>query len=624
MQAPRLPSTFSNRTRALLVAGLVLLVMALGAAVLWKTGASQDEPTPALSSDALAMRKDPSPWVRTERDVSVLAADIAAGRVQLVGIAPQGVLVQTRDGARYSVRDTERAKVAELVLRSFQEETVPRFETVAIGPVAALGSPSGGMSGLEVASRVMGIVFPLTLLVVLVVMFRGGLGTGFKVVKGAALRFEDVVGAKEAKSAMGDLVAWLRDPKAFAELGSRPPKGVLMVGPPGTGKTRLAQALAGEAGVSFIAASGSDFTSKFFGMGPQKVRTLFATARKHAPCIVFLDELDGLGRRTSAGQGPAESESNRIINQMLVEMDGFGTEQGVLVIGATNLVDNLDEALLREGRFDRRVHVKLPDLKEREALFQMYVRPLKLGADVEFAQLARMSTGFSPAAIAYVANHAGLIAARARRSAVTMADFVEAIEVRHMGEANGSGGIASEAERRRVAVHEAGHAIASHVLGVGRLEKVTIAPRGAALGVTLVTQPDDKQLHLKSELENRLVMMLGGRCAELVTFEEASSGAAQDLEEASKLALTMVSRLGFGASGSLFSLAALAGSPSAAQETTRAVQEARELLAQAEARCLQLLQAHASALRAVTEALLEQETIAAQVVVDACARSRAG
>ncbi len=609
-----------SRLLAVVLALVVLLGVALGVA--WHTR-ERSQPRIELSADAVAMRKDPAPWVKTERDVSVLAADIAAGKVALAGIAPQGVLVQTRDGARYSVRDTERAKVAELVLRSFQDADVVRFETVALGAVSELGSPGAGMSGLEVASRVMGIVFPLTLIVVLVVMFRGGLGTGFKVVKGAQLRFEDVVGAKEAKSAMGDLVAWLRDPKAFAELGSRPPKGVLMVGPPGTGKTRLAQALAGEAGVSFIAASGSDFTSKFFGMGPQKVRTLFATARKHAPCIVFLDELDGLGRRTSAGQGPAESESNRIINQMLVEMDGFGTEQGVLVIGATNLVDNLDEALLREGRFDRRVHVKLPDMKEREALFRMYVRPLKLATDVEFTQLARMSTGFSPAAIAYVSNHAGLVAARARRTAVTMADFVEAIEVRHMGEVNGSGGIASESERRRVAVHEAGHAITSHVLNVGRLEKVTIAPRGAALGVTLVTQPDDKHLHLRSELENRLVMMLGGRCAELVAFEEASSGAAQDLEEASKLALTMVSRLGFGASGSLFSLSALAGSPSAAQETTRAVQEARELLTQAETRCLALLREHQLALRDVTEALLEHETIAAEVVVRACARGPA-
>ncbi len=570
-----------------------------------------DGPESGLAPDALSMRGAPAPWFAQERDISVLDAELRGGKVRTVGFAEDAILVTNDDGIRYFVADAGRGRIAELVLSSYRSDSAARFTTITLDGVRRPSATLGGTAGriLESATRGLAALLPFVLLVGAAVVYRrGGFGE-FRLAARPAIRFSDVIGAAEAKSAVADILAYLRDPAAFAALGARPPRGVLMVGPPGTGKTRLAQALAGEAAVNFICASGSDFSSKFFGMGPQRVKSLFKQARRHAPCIVFIDEIDGIGRRTTGGHGPAEAESNRIINQLLVEMDGFEPGAGVIVVGATNLAEMLDAAMLREGRFDRRVHVRLPDVADRADILRLHAAGVRCGHDVDFQQLARMTTGLTPAALAAIVNHAALLAARAGLQRAEMHHLVEAIEVSQMGEPNGSVRALTEAERERVAVHEAGHALIAQALGVGQLEKVTIVPRGGALGVTLVTEPQDKHLRLRSELEHRILMLLGGRSAEIMCFGEASSGAVQDLKEASRIALAMVGQYGLGPSGSLFSLDALENDLAAAHATEHAVNEARGLLASLEARCLATLAELRPALDAVALALQERETI---------------
>ncbi|MEA2698159.1 MAG: cell division protease FtsH, partial [Myxococcales bacterium] len=339
-------------------------------------------------------------------------------------------------------------------------------------------------------------------------------------------------------------------------------------------------------------------------------------------CIVFIDEIDGVGRRTTTENGGAsEAEGNRIINQILAEIDGFNSSSGVIVIGATNFPDAVDPALLREGRFDRKIQLKLPALVDREALFRLYAKKVKTVGELGYARLARLTTGLTPAAIAYVVNHAALISARNEQLDVPMANFIEAIEVCRMGEVNGSTSALTEAERERVAVHEAGHAIIAQVMNVGRVEKVTILSRGGALGVTLVTQTEDKQLHLKSELTNRIQMLLGGRAAELITYNDASSGAASDLKEASRLALSMVAMLGLSDEGTLFSLDALSAL-NLKPDATIAVAQAESILATQNEQCLATLRELHGALVELTEKLVEHETLDGEEVAQAISNAR--
>jgi cell division protease FtsH len=459
-----------------------------------------------------------------------------------------------------------------------------------------------------------GIFLPFFLLALVVYAMRDSIGGSARVVeKPAGIGFSDVIGAGEAKHALQDIVDYLKDPRRYRDIGARAPCGVLMLGGPGVGKTLLAKALAGECGARFIATNGSEFTSKFYGVGVQKVKKLFETARKNAPCILFIDEIDGIAKRTSSGAGPAESESNRIINQLLVEMDGFEANEGVIVVGATNLEDNLDEALLREGRFDRRVHVKLPDVRDRSAIFRLYTGKLRTEGTIDHEQLSRLTTGLSPATIAHIVNHAALVAARAGSRSVTMGHLMEAIETTRIGELNGAERALGERERRYIAVHEAGHALVSAVLGYGKVEKVTILPRGGALGVTLVTQEEDQTLVLRSDMEKHIQMLLGGRNAELAVFDEASSGASQDLQQASKLALDMVGRYGFGQDGALFSIGALPAQH-ASRQVAAAVRQANQLLEGLNLKCQQIMRAHRDALDAIAEELLAHETVSGERV----------
>jgi cell division protease FtsH len=598
--------------RYLLVGALLLTTVGV---VIASRRSSLASPPPALDPMLQQMRSEPDLWTATERDVSVLLLDMQESNVAGLALAPAGMFVSTRAGKRYFVGDSA-GKLAGLILASYERTPTAAF------PLAIVGDDIRKVNGWQMD---LGLLMTIGLLSALGIQgARVSRGNGFKFSKNeTVVTFDDVIGAAEAKSALMDIKSYLKDPKGFIALGARPPKGVLLSGPPGTGKTRLAKALAGECNVHFIPATGGDFTAMFVGLGAMRVKSLFRKARKNAPCIIFIDEMDGVGRRTNTDTGGAsEAEGNRIINQILTELDGFNSSSGVIVIGATNFPDAVDPALVREGRFDRKIQLTLPDLGDREALFRLFAKEVKTGGAPNYSQLARLTTGLTPAAIAYVVNHAALISARHGQPDVPMANFIEAIEVCRMGEVNGSASALTEGERERVAVHEAGHAIVAQVMNVGRVEKVTILSRGGALGVTLVTQSEDKQLHLKSELQNRIQMLLAGRAAELITFNDASSGAASDLKEASRLALSMVATLGLSDTGTLFSLDALTAL-NIKPDPTSAVAQAEAILTAQNERSLATLRELRGALVELTEKLVERETIDGEEVARAISNARA-
>jgi len=423
-----------------------------------------------------------------------------------------------------------------------------------------------------------------------------------------------VIGAGEAKAALADVQAWLTEPAQFSGMGVRAPCGILMTGGPGVGKTRLAQALAGECGANFIAITGSYFSAKYYGVGIQKVKHLFELARKNAPTVIFIDEADGLGKRTDTGSGPVEAESNRIINQLLAELDGFESNEGVVVVAATNHPDNLDEALRRPGRFDRTVQVRLPDLEDRAQILRFYAAKLKTKpGELDFNQLARLTTGLSPATLSMIVNQAGLVARKAGEREVAATHFLEAIKIARIGDINGAERALSDDERTRIAVHEAGHGLVAALLDTGVLEEVTILPRGGALGVALITKTQDKHLYRETEIRNEVKVLLGGRNAEILAFSEASSGAASDLQEASRISLDMVSKFGFNADGNLFSLAALPAQYAGLQMKS-AIGHANILLKDLNEACYSLLHENEPVLRAIAEQLLESETVPGETV----------
>jgi cell division protease FtsH len=351
--------------------------------------------------------------------------------------------------------------------------------------------------------------------------------------------FADVAGEEEAKQELTEVVDFLRNPAKYHQLGARLPRGVLLVGPPGTGKTLMARAVAGEAGVPFFSVSASEFVEMFVGVGASRVRDLFEKAKQSAPAIIFVDELDAVGRQRFAGLGGSNDEREQTLNQMLVEMDGFETNQEVIVMAATNRPDVLDPALLRPGRFDRQVVVGLPDKSGREAVLNIHTRGLPLASDVDKSALARSTTGFSGADLANLVNEAALTAARRNRKEITKADFDEALDKILLGTTRT--GLMNPKEREVVAYHEAGHALVAHFTpGSDPLRKVSIVPRGRALGVTVQMPEEDRHNYSRTFLLGRLAMLLGGRAAEMVVYDEVTTGAENDLKEASGLARRMV------------------------------------------------------------------------------------
>ena len=356
--------------------------------------------------------------------------------------------------------------------------------------------------------------------------------------------FEDVAGVEEAKEELQEVVEFLKEPEKFIALGARIPKGVLLVGAPGTGKTLMAKAVSGEAGVPFFSISGSEFVEMFVGVGASRVRDLFDQAKRHSPCIVFVDEIDAVGRHRGAGLGGSHDEREQTLNQILVEMDGFDTDTNVIVMAATNRPDILDPALMRPGRFDRRVVLDRPDLKGREGILQVHVRGKPLAADVDLTALAKQTPGFVGADIENLVNEAAILAARANKKAVGMIEFEEAVERVIAGPERRSRLISDE-EKEVIAYHEAGHALVQWKLdGCDPVHKVTIVSRGMTLGFTMALPEEDRYLQQKSKFEDQLAGLLGGRAAEELVFNDVTTGASNDLERATELARKMVTRYG--------------------------------------------------------------------------------
>ncbi len=432
--------------------------------------------------------------------------------------------------------------------------------------------------------------------------------------------FKDVAGVEEAKDEVEEIIAFLKDPKKFTRLGGRIPKGVLMMGPPGTGKTLLARAIAGEAGVPFFSISGSDFVEMFVGVGASRVRDLFEQGKKNAPCIIFIDEIDAVGRHRGAGLGGGHDEREQTLNQLLVEMDGFESNDGVIIIAATNRPDVLDPALLRPGRFDRRIVVPRPDVRGRMGILAVHTRKVPIqGVDLEV--LARATPGFSGADLEFLVNEAALIAARRDKDKVEMEDFEDAKDKVLMG-AERRSMIISDKEKRTTAVHEAGHALVARFVGeeADPVHKVTIIPRGRALGVTHQLPPEDRLSMTAVFATNQIAIMMGGRVAEEIVFGHKTTGAGNDIERATELARSMVTEWGmseeFGplnfSSGKqeVFLGRDFSSSSQLSEDTSRRIDaEIRRIVTEQHKRATEILTAHRKELEVVAEALLEHETI---------------
>ncbi|MDR2130488.1 MAG: ATP-dependent zinc metalloprotease FtsH [Odoribacteraceae bacterium] len=430
------------------------------------------------------------------------------------------------------------------------------------------------------------------------------------------ITFKDVAGLAEAKQEVEEIVSFLKSPGKYTKLGGKIPKGALLVGPPGTGKTLMAKAMAGEANVPFFSMSGSDFVEMFVGVGASRVRDLFKQAKEKAPCIVFIDEIDAIGR--ARGKNPnmgANDERENTLNQLLTEMDGFETNSGVIIIGATNRADILDSALLRAGRFDRQIYVDLPELKDREEIFKVHLRPLKLDPDVDCAFLAKQTPGFSGADIANVSNEAALIAARKEKEAVTKQDFLDAID-RIVGGLENRSKVIKMSEKKAIAYHEAGHATVSWLLEHAHpLLKVTIVPRGKALGAAWYL-PRERQITTKEQLLDEMCAVLGGRAAEELVFGQVSTGDQNDLEKATKQAYAMVSIFGMSDKVGMLSYYDSTGhndfsfTKPYSEKTAELIDaEVKELVTAAYARAKKILDEHQEQHRQVAELLIEREVI---------------
>ena len=435
--------------------------------------------------------------------------------------------------------------------------------------------------------------------------------------------FKDVAGVDEAKEELKEIIEYLREPQKFQKLGGRIPKGVLLVGPPGTGKTLLARAVAGEANVPFFSISGSDFVEMFVGVGASRVRDLFEQGKKNAPCIIFIDEIDAVGRHRGAGLGGGHDEREQTLNQLLVEMDGFESNDGVILVAATNRPDVLDPALLRPGRFDRRVVVGLPDVRGREEVLRVHVKKVPVSDDTNLNVLARGTPGFSGADLANMVNEAALNAARMNRKQVTMYDFELAKDKVLMG-AERKSMLLTDEEKQVTAYHEAGHALVSYLRDHSDpIHKVTIIPRGMALGVT-VYLPDDRHNYTREYLETRLATAYGGRVAEEIFLNQMSTGAGSDIETATDLARRMVCEYGMSRLGPLtfgkkeeqiFLGREIAQHRDFSEETARQIdQEVRRLIDEAYQSAHTILEANQDAMHRIAAALLERETIDAEEV----------
>ena len=449
----------------------------------------------------------------------------------------------------------------------------------------------------------------------------------------SAVTFADVAGAEEEKQELQELVDFLREPRKFIDLGARIPKGVLLVGPPGTGKTLLARAVAGEAGVKFLSISGSDFVELYVGVGASRVRDLFDQAKKECPAIVFIDEIDAVGRQRGAGLGGGHDEREQTLNQLLVEMDGFAANEGVIVLAATNRQDILDPALLRPGRFDRQVYVGRPDMKGREEILRVHTRKKPLAEDVDLKEIARETTGFTGADLENLMNEAALLAARRDQPYITLADIQESV-IKVIAGPEKKSRVKLEEDRRITAYHEAGHAVVSHALPTqDPVQQITIVPRGDAAGMTINRPEEDRDHVSRQRLVETLSTLLGGRCAEETALGFICTGAVSDLQRATSIARDMVTKYGMSeklghatfttGSDEVFIGRSMAQAKPYSEQTAALIDsEVKALLDGAYAKCKEILQRDRDKLETVARFLLEHETMDAaqfKLIYDECA-----
>ena len=485
--------------------------------------------------------------VSTPLEFSEFMQKVSAGEVtSLTVTGDEEISGELSDGTQFVSRGPIKQ---EYYLQRIEQHIVPNY---------VKGKDDGGGSAAMVTWAL--LIFLVLFLFLFMRQLQSGGGKAMQFGKsrarlmsdtGKRVTFEDVAGVEEAKAELEEIIDFLKSPKKVTRLGGRIPKGVLLMGPPGTGKTLLARAIAGEAGVPFFSISGSDFVEMFVGVGASRVRDLFEQGKKNAPCIIFIDEIDAVGRQRGAGLGGGHDEREQTLNQLLVEMDGFESNEGVILIAATNRPDVLDPALLRAGRFDRRVVVPSPDVKGREQILQVHARKLPLANDAELMTIAQGTPGFTGADLEAVLNEAALRAARTDKDAIAMEDLQEARDKIMMGSERRSLVISKE-ELRTTAFHEAGHAIVASVLpGADPLHRVTVVPRGRALGLTQQLPTEDRHTHDKVSLETNIAILMGGRAAEEIALGQMTTGAGNDIERATELARKMVCEWGMSDIGPL-------------------------------------------------------------------------
>ncbi len=558
-------------------------------------------------------------------DYTKFNSDVTSGKLKEVHINGREIVATTKGNGNYVT-----------YIPYLDEKLV---DNLVLNDIAVYGSPD------EKPSLLVSILiswFPIILLLgfwffVMRQMQGGGKGGPMSVGKSKAkmltpdqvkTKFTDVAGSEEAKQEVTEVVDFLRDPGKYQKLGGRIPKGILMVGPPGTGKTLLAKAIAGEANVPFFSISGSDFVEMFVGVGASRVRDLFEQARKHSPCIIFIDEIDAVGRKRGAGSMGGHDEREQTLNQMLVEMDGFEANSGIIIIAATNRVDILDPALLRPGRFDRQVQIGLPDMKGREQILAVHVRKVPLGTDVNLSVLARGTPGYSGAELANLVNEAALFAARRNKRVVTMDEFEEAKDKINMGTERRSLTMTQE-QLISTAYHEAGHAIVGYLMpDHDPIHKVTIIPRGRALGVTFFLPEGDRVSESREKLEGDIATLYGGRLAEELIYgvDKVSTGASNDIKVATQYARAMVTQWGFSDRlGPLFyemdDNASYGRPKDISDETARIIdEEVKKIIDRNFERARKILTDNMDVLHAMKDALMKYETIGAKQVADLIAR----
>ena len=559
------------------------------------------------------------------KSINEVAADIQANKIQRI------------------VQDESRLRIVE----KDGSETVSNIDTTAtlVDQLKALGVTTEQLSSKNISLEIrppsawlglataLGYILPFVLLIgVFWFLFRQAQGSNNAAMSFGKSRarmftgdqptvtFVDVAGVDEAKEELKEVVEFLREPEKFISLGARIPKGVLLVGPPGTGKTLLAKAVSGEAGVPFFSISGSEFVEMFVGVGASRVRDLFDQAKRHSPCIVFVDEIDAVGRQRGAGLGGSHDEREQTLNQMLVEMDGFDTDTNVIIMAATNRPDILDPALLRPGRFDRRVVLDRPDMRGREMILKVHIKGKPLGQDVDLSVLARSTPGFVGADLENLVNEAAILAARRNKKVITQSELEESIE-RVIAGPERKSRLISEEEKRIVAFHEAGHAVVMNVLPeADPVHKVSIIARGMAGGYTLAMPEEDRTLMARKKLQADMVGLLGGRAAEELVFDDITSGASNDLERVTRMARAMVTRLGMSSKlgpmvyGQKEELIFLGREISEQRDYSEAVaeeidSEVRKLVNDAYNKARQILLDYRDQLHAVANRLLEVETI---------------